>query len=299
MQLHLNDITRLVGTELRQEIEQIKIPNTPLQFFKDHIGAIKHPRTGKPSQPFGYQYRSSYPYIRHKKQLKAKSHKIGMSTWDIIVDLWKAYYQFAGFDILVTSQKFALAKEHLREARRFLRESKTLRKTVLYQGPLEMRDERTKVESIYVQSPLSSRASRLIAVPFSVTSLESWMRVGHVHASDVAVNKYREDAEVFGAMFSRVATTDGTITIETIPGGQRGTVYNLWRDDPYIWKKAFPYDLGVQAGLITEEFIEEERKRWGMLFPALYEAVFLPSLNAAYPASLADATFSEQYDLEF
>ena len=292
-------LKQLIGEDIEDRIAGIEIQNTPLKFFQAHIGAIEHPQTHKPSQPFPYQYKCSYPFVKHKMKLIVKSHKIGLSTWFLFELLWKAYYEYPGYDILITSQIYRLAKDHLRDIRRYLYQSPTLSKTVLYSGTREMSDERTKVETVFVQSPLSNQATRIIAVPFAVSSMESWKRVGHIHASDVAANKYVDDSEVFAAMFSRTVNTDGSITIETIPAGMRGTVYSLWRDDPTIWKKALPYDLGVQAGLISEEEIERQRRRWGPLFPSLWEAVFLPSLSAAYPAAMGEDLFTGQEDLEF
>ena len=300
--LKLRDAQKLkaiIGTTIEERLAGIEIQNTPLKFFQAHIGAIEHPRTHKPSQPFSYQTHLSYPYDKHKDKLIVKAHKIGLSTWFLIELLWKAFYEFPGYDILITSQIYRLAKDHLRDIRRILYQSPTLSKMVLYSGTREMSDERTKVETVFIQSPLSKTPTRIIAVPFAVSSLESWKRVGHILASDVAANKYIDDSEVFAAMYSRTINTNGSITVETIPAGMRGTVYQLWRDDPNVWKKALTYDVGVQAGLISEEEMDVQRRRWGPLFPSLYEAVFLPTLSAAYPAAMGEELFTGLEDVEF
>jgi len=48
-------------------------------------------------------------------------------------------------------------------------------------------------------------------------SIWSWKEVAHIHMSDIAASSILDDAEVFGAAFSRLANTNGTMLIESGP----------------------------------------------------------------------------------
>jgi len=101
---------------------------------------------------------------------------------------------------------------------------------------------------------------------------------------------------MFAAAFSRLANTRGSMTIETPPRGEQGTVYKLYKDVMTSGSEAFeaakfhyreyPATMAVQAGLMTEEFLEGERERQGVLYGMLYECKFLNPATTWYPTEM-------------
>lgn len=49
------------------------------------------------------------------------------------------------------------------------------------------------------------------------SSIWSWKEVAHIPMSDIAASSRTDDAEVFGAAFSRLANTNETMLIESPP----------------------------------------------------------------------------------
>ena len=101
--------------------------------------------------------------------------------------------------------------------------------------------------------------------------------------------------EAFGGAFSRLANTDGTMVIECPPRGPSGSVFNIVDEDDSLKKdgvqieleegkkiltpsgflvRRYTFQIGIDCGMITPEFIEKERRRLGILFSMYYEADF-------------------------
>jgi len=98
-------------------------------------------------------------------------------------------------------------------------------------------------------------------------------------------------------MFTRLANTNGWMIIETPPRKPKGTCFEIY--DKYFknpqqqkgkWKifivKA---DAAVKEGLISSEFLEDERVRLGPLYPQFYEAEFLSIGGNIFPYADIDA----------
>jgi len=105
---------------------------------------------------------------------------------------------------------------------------------------------------------------------------------------------YQDDAEVFGAAFSRLANTNGTMLIESPPRRPSGMIYKIYemsklkknidKDSALAQFKIheIPASMAVQAGLITQEFLDAERERLGPLYPMYYECDFYNSSSTWY-----------------
>ena len=52
--------------------------------------------------------------------------------------------------------------------------------------------------------------------------------VAHIHMSDIAASSRIDDAEVFGAAFSRLANTNGTMLIESPLRMPSGMIYKIF-----------------------------------------------------------------------
>jgi hypothetical protein len=109
--------------------------------------------------------------------------------------------------------------------------------------------------------------------------------------------------EAFGAMMSRLANTGGSCVIESIFAEVGGPMYDQYEKYiEYLKAKETPlhklsrrqqqakpfycrklkYTVGVDAGIISPEFIEGERIRLGPLFPMFYEAEAIDSESTWY-----------------
>jgi len=60
------------------------------------------------------------------------------------------------------------------------------------------------------------------------SSISSWKEVVHIHMSDIAASSRIDDAEVFGAAFSILANTNGTMLIESAPRRSSGMIYKIY-----------------------------------------------------------------------
>jgi hypothetical protein len=69
---------------------------------------------------------------------------------------------------------------------------------------------------IFIHNPDNPhKPTRIIGLGGSISgSIWSWKEVAHIHVSDLAAGSRIDDAEVFGAAFSRLENTNGTMLIE-------------------------------------------------------------------------------------
>jgi hypothetical protein len=110
--------------------------------------------------------------------------------------------------------------------------------------------------------------------------------------SDVAAVDQVDDSGLFGAAFSRLANTNGSILIESPPRGQRGKVWEIYKasklkgDEDYEEAKfkvrEYEAQRAVDAGLITQEFLDQEKIRLGPLYGMFYECEFINPYTSWY-----------------
>ncbi len=280
----------------------------PHEFYTD-FGYLKHPATGilvKKLAP--YQIESWKLFQKYRRVLEVKSHKVGESRKWLISDFQLAVLPSSnllscrGFDQLVIGQTKDLAKEHLLHLRRAILRSSRYSGYLIdkpteideydsrFFGTTMMRDEKTKTGVIYIRNPDDERQpGRIIALGAdNPGAIESWPNVKNVHMSDITatIGDYRESLNV---AMTRLANTNGSMIIETIPGATFGPVYEMWKH--YNDKEYEPGDFrtykvvaeqAVSAGVISREFLESERRRLGHLFEQYYGGEFLSVGNAWY-----------------
>lgn len=285
-----------------------KIP-IDVQKVYENIGLIMHPATGDPVQKLtAYQKESWLDNFRYKYNLHVKSQKIGLSTSHLMADFNKCIiptkgHKYSnsstmGFDTLLIAQSYPHAKEHMRTLYEMLVQSEEYRDFLVEKPSEEMiKTDRTKANIMIIRNPENpSRPSRIIGLGPNASGIWSWKRVKHIHMSDVAAVDQIDDRQMFAAASSRLANTNGSWTIETPPRGEQGTVFKLYKDSKIEGSEAFeaakfnvreyPAVLAVQAGLMTEDFLESERERWGVLYGMLYECKFLNPATTWYPSEL-------------
>lgn len=236
-----------------------------------------------------------------KYRLYLKSQKIGLSTMILLEDLHIALTRGRGKEILIISQSKEKAKDHIQDLKKMIGNSiyaDFLIDRAVTEEEL-LKDERSKIDTIYLRNPENpSTPTKIIALGItSAGSLISFKKVCHIHMSDVTLADMTEErfVEAFGGAFSRLANTDGTLVIECPPRGPSGPVFNIVDEDDSLKKdgiivelqegkkiltpsgfmvRKYTFQVGIDCGMITSEFIEKERRRLGVLFGMYYMADF-------------------------
>jgi hypothetical protein len=226
-----------------------------------------------------------------------------------------------GYDTLVIAQTKDLAKEHLRTLRQLMMNSPAYSK-YLIESPSEiaefedddsisslrkaMRSEQTKTSVIYVRNPENEKQpSRIIALGLNNPgAILSWRNVKHLHISDATAAQGDYSAGIDNAL-SRLANTNGTCLIETIPSGPEGKIYDMHRQ--YKGKEWQPGDFktyeitaeqAVKAGVIDQAFLDSEAKRLGPMYSMYYGAEFTQGSGNIFSNSDIDLCI-QHYDLSF
>jgi len=269
----------------------------PDEFYKD-FGLLEHPLTKLPVQHLtAYQYAVWKDGFRHKYREVIKSQKVGITTSSLIEDFQKAITTCKGKEILIIAQDTDHAKDHLYTLRKLITNSAKYSK-FLISKPTELllKDEVTKVMQLFIHNPDNPhKPTRIIGLGGSnPCSIWSWKEVSHIHMSDIAASSRIDDAEVFGAAFSRLANTNGTMLIESPPQRPSGMIYKIYemsklrknvdRNSSMSQFKIheIPATMAVDAGLINQEFLDAERERLGPLYPMYYECDFYNSSSTWY-----------------
>ncbi len=283
-----------------------QIPLGPQLFYQD-FGLLQHPRTRQPVERLAeYQIKVWNTLLEKKRVLTVKSHKCGLSTSQLMTDFQLAVLptehplSSRGFDTLLISQTKEIAKELLRTLRRMILHSPKYNK-YLIDKPTEieeygtghisyksiMKDEQTKTSVIYLRNPEDeTRPSRIIALGAdNPGSIESWPNIHHIHMSDIiaTIGDYSESLNV---ALTRLANTNGTIVIESIPDFDGSPLHKMFENPGNFARITITADEAVAAGVITPEHLESEKERLGSLYPQYYGASFLTAGNAYYPTEL-------------
>jgi hypothetical protein len=279
------------------ELSTDSIPTDPDEFYRD-FGLLEHPLTREPVQHLtAYQYAVWRDGQRHKYREVIKSQKVGITTSSLIEDFQKAITTCRGKEILVIAQDTDHAKDHLYTLRKLISNSEKYCK-FLINKPTELllKDEVTKVMQLFIHNPDNPlKPTRIIGLGGSNPgSIWSWKEVAHIHMSDIAASSRIDDAEVFGAAFSRLANTNGSMLIESPPRRPSGMIYKIYEmsklkkdadaNDVTSQFKVheIPATMAVDAGLITQEFLDAERERLGPMYPMYYECDFYNSSSTWY-----------------
>jgi hypothetical protein len=244
-------------------------------------------------------------HIKYKLLMILKSQKIGISSLCILITIWHALTDCMGMEIIINAQSDDQAKTHAQDLRRIISGSPKYRDyliTSAFTGLGLLKDEVTKVHTIYLHNPKNPRMpTKIIVVGMSPGALLSHKRVGFIWSSDSTISQLTatKKEEVWGAMLSRRANTQGPVIVECPARAPEGPIYTSYEryekqmennekinpaHDFHCFK--FKYTLGLRDGFLTEEFIESEKRRLGPLFGTFYEADFFASGMTWYPKEL-------------
>src|SRR3990167_5228721 len=287
--------------------------------FYHKFGLLEHPKTREPVKDLtSYQQSTWNDGYRYKYRLRVKSQKTGITTSSLIEDFQKCIiptknhplspWSCMGREILIIAQKFEMAKEHLNTLYGLLIESDY--SNYVIDKPVEFTTrksrDKTKANMLYIQNPENpKRPTRIIALGPRASGVWSWKNVKHIHMSDVAAVDQIDDSQLFGAAFSRLANTGGSMLIESPPRGQRGKGWEIYQASELIGDEAHEEakfnvkkiyaDQAVQAGLIDQEFLDQERIRLGPLYGMFYECEFLNPFTSWYTKDMINYDNNPNY----
>ena len=294
-------LTNLSNKE--QKISQIRVPIDPKEFY-NKLGPLDHQTTHQPvTNLTKYQIDAWRDAFKHKYRLIIKSQKIGLTTSCLMEDFQRAILPSShplscrGKEILIIAQTFDMAKEHLYTLRKIIMNSSFKDFLITIPTSFLLKTETTKASVLFIANPENpNKPTRIIARGPRASSIWSWKEVKHIHMSDIVATNQIDDSQLFGAAFSRLANTDGSLLIETPPIGQRGYVWEIYKqstleDDENFEAGKFhlrkiPAAEAVFAGVISQKFLDQEKERRGILYAQLYECEFVNPFNTWYDDSL-------------
>jgi hypothetical protein len=275
----------------------------PEQFYNE-LGHLKHPRTGQEVPALTeYQVKVWKALHKWKRVFVVKSNKIGLTTSTLMADFQLALLPSSnrlstrGYDTLLIGQTIQHAKEHLYTLRKMVLNSEKYGK-YLVTKPTELllRDETTKVTVLFIRNPENEmQPSRIIGLGLNnAGSILSWKNVKHIHISDPTAAE-GDYTEALNAAMTRLANTDGSMIIETVPNGPQGKIYEMYqqfKDQPEKVGqfKVFeiPASEAVKAGVINQEFLDQEKQRLGVLYPQYYDGQFIAGAGNIFEPYLVD-----------
>jgi len=240
-------------------------------------------------------------HVQHRMLLILKSQKIGISSLCILITLWHALTDCMGMELIINAQSDDQAKTHAQDLRRILAGSEKYKDYLITSAYVQLgllKDEVTKVHTIYLHNPLNPRMpTKIIVVGMSPGALLSHKRVAYIWSSDSSISQLTsaKKQEVWAAMLSRLANSLGPCIVECPAREPSGPVYDTWEryekqiennevidpeNDFFAYK--FKYQLGLRDGFFTQDFIDSEKRRLGPLFGTFYEADFFASGQTWY-----------------
>jgi len=291
------------------QIKGFQVPRDPQAFYED-FGCLPHPRLRDESgDAIISRNLTSYQIEAWKypgNLLVVKSNKVGMTTSFSLEDFQtRLLPESAGFDVLLVAQTVQMVKVHIHDLRKMIGNSKKYSR-FLIERPENgiMRGDVSNSLMISIRNPYDpNRPSRIIGIGSSEATAYSWKYINHIHMSDVSLLQIKDPKKFFGALYSRLANTNGVVKIETIPNGQQGEIWDIYNRskqqsravdtldvtaDPEKMASKFrvmevPAREAVQAGLISQEFLDQERRHHGeTIYQQLYECKFLAFGNQFY-----------------
>lgn len=291
---------RIKKIDKRLNLDQDSLGNVVYvdpHLFYESFGYLTHPFTKKKVEHLTpYQYEAWRDILDYKYNIFIKSNKIGLST-SVLISLFQncMLKESAGMEKLVIAQTSKMAKEHLYTLRQLILGSDTFKSTLIMRpSRYLLRDEATKATELFIQNPYNpAKPTRVIALGASAASSVSWKNVDFIMVSDITKASI-DYTEVIDGAFTRLAMSRGKMVIETIPRGPKGKVYSLWQDclagKNDFKPHKYPVELAIDAGLVSKEFIDEERRRLGPYFNEYYGAEFISvGGNVFSPKQIQDA----------
>lgn len=293
----------LMEVERQQRISELgldNVPTDPQEFYWD-MGCPILDRNGNSVLNLAdYQWEVWNSVFDHRYSIVVKSQKVGITTTVLLADLQLALLpkehprSCRGKEILVIAQSIPHARLHLQTLRQMIQRSKYVDVMRVKPTQVTFKDEVTKVGTIFLENPDDpSSPTRIIGLGPKEGAIWSYKSVKHVHVSDIVASDI-DYSDSVNAALTRLANTNGTMLIETPPRGPQGRVYEIWRaalekkaddqrPDAQFWPIKIPVGKAVQAGLVTQEYLDNMKATMGAKYNSFFEAEFIAVEGNVFP----------------
>lgn len=253
---------------------------TDVNLFNEAIGLPIHPRTGLPHKLLDYQLeimRCQYNDIQVEKSIK-----IGVSEAIIRMILQRCVdtrlpKNYAGYQVMLGAQVYALAVENLSRMTELFDGSKLLQ-PFLAQDPTH-------------ELILLKNKTEIFPMPKSANAIRGYQRVKCVWLDEAAHTGLIDDREILAASLGRLANTQGDLITSSTPKGMRGFFWerHALKERGEAEMRIFHLPYWVALGtLISEDWIAEQKAKFGTLFSQEFEAQFITSESAAFPSDFVE-----------
>lgn len=273
------------GSDKYSKLREISksVPSDPQLFYED-FGLFTHGLTQQPVPKLAFYQEEFIKIIdQYKYALAVKSNRIGLSSAVLDLSLFRHMItDCAGYQALIMAQGQDLSREHLYTLHKDVLNSEKYADFIISIGDRDvnlLRGEKSRITELFLRNPFNpKKPTRIIALPTTLSKSVTWKEVKYIMVSDITVST-KDYTPILKSLYTRLAMTRGYYVIETIPNGPRGEVYDIWlRNKAHGSKdfqvKEYPIGYAIEAGVVSKEFIEEERERQGLDFARLYECSF-------------------------
>lgn len=279
------------------------------QLFYEDFGFLDHPyiRDPKTHRPIPVTKLAPYQiefWNSKQNTLAIKANKMGLTTSGLIEDFQKCLLpETAGGEVMVGAQDQQFANDHITTLKMLIKQSRKYSQFLIERPEQELlREMKSKTTAAWIRNPYDpQKPSKIIALGGSPGRVFSWKKVVHIHLSDISLMIRKDWRTYWRGIVSRVANTRGLIKIESVPAGQQGLVWQLYKllmtgsksaetefeqetfvDDPEELMPSFkPMIFHVRealaAGVITQEYLDQAMRDLGSDgYAAAFECKFLP-----------------------
>lgn len=283
------DATLIDRAEAQQPpVSTGKIPLLPALTNKNHfqdfngiVGYPLHPATLIPSKMLDYQIEYNRRWNTYHKVMFNKSRKIGATETAFRTILENCYGPYIGHNVMI------IAGNRQRQANKILAEFKNLLYGPNDKGWTDLNGKVWQFNDLVLQHSASfvklDSGVEIETYPGDATAVRGPANVKCVFVTEAAHFDLVEDVDVYNALRPLAANDpDVDFVLETTPNGKRGFFYDNWvQKDNFYNKYTVNYESSMNAGLLTAEFIAQERKNPNVDFEQEYNCQFTSTRNAA------------------
>jgi hypothetical protein len=249
--------------------------------FNRIVGNPLHPATLEPCDMLDYQIEYNRRWNTYHKLMFNKSRKIGATETAFRTILQNCYGAYMGHNVMI------IAGNRQRQANKILAEFKNLLYGPNDKGWIDLNKKVWKFEDLVISHSASlielASGVQIETYPGDATAVRGPANIRCVFITEAAHFDLIDDNDVYNAL-RPLAANDPNVDfiLETTPNGKRGFFYDQWvMKDNFYDKYEINYEKALKAGLLTREFIQQEKKNVRVDFEQEYNCKFTSSRNAA------------------
>lgn len=293
---------RSVGPKISSEKNTTSFSSKPFDRlddflkFNDLVGNPINKLTGQPQPMTWYQLQYHECIQTYHKIIVNKARKIGATEAAIRSIAFNCFHRYAGHDVMI------IAGNEMRIAKEILLRFNQLFEDKTHQDGIYSFKENRNVwqysdlirKANFGQDPIVEfrNDTRVFCFPASKQGRSQSFRgtddVICAFVSEAAHTGMTDDQPIMNALEPNLAQRDdGDLILESTPNGKTGFFYNYWTDAISgklpSWKcLQWNWQPGVQAGILSDKFIKEERQNVRIDFEQEYNCKFTSSRTAAF-----------------